>query len=358
MNKLEYLKELKETSDRVKPIMKNYLDGLPGNRKGLYRSVAYLAGERLKEDSLLLKPFLVRLSFEVLGGRDWDKIVPFCAAAELINISSYQSNFSFDGKQMIISQRDKNNQFIAAFITRELALDIVRDTINIIDARQVVRILKCFAESNKNIYVGQYYDLNIITAPYYNMLHDFEVYLNNYIKRCDYLSGVFTEQCALVGGILADADEDHLKSLGSFGRNFGIGLSIVNDVGDLVLLPKSKVNSLKKDYDQYNDLKEGKLTLPIMYVLKYGNSEYKRKLKTLIGKHQITEREKREVMDILVKSGAVAYSKKLANSYRKKAKINLKIFEPTRARNLLSMMVSQLRTNKYFYNLRRFTIGN
>jgi len=353
MEKIEYINKLRETSNRIKPIIKNYLNELKTCNKELSKIFDYIAKERLSRNSLLLKPFLVRLAFEVVCKKDWDKIVPFCAAAELINISSYQSNFSFDSKHGITSKRDKNNQFIASFVTRELSFKIIKDTINVFDDRKILKILECFSESNKYIYLGQYYDLNLLTLPYYDMSNDFKTYLFHYIKRCDYLSGIFTQQCALAGGILADADEVYLKSLGSFGKNFGIGLSIVNDIGDLVLLPKSMINSLKRQYDYYKDLKQGKLTLPIMYMIKYGSSSDKTKLKSIIFNQHISEMDKRYLMEILVKSGAYNYSKKVANEYRKKAKKCLNILKPSRSRNLLAMMVSQLRTNKYFHRINK-----
>jgi len=96
MNRLEYFEELRKTSDAIKPSIEKYFAGFYQKHGGIYRSILYLVSERIKKNTLLLKPFLVRLSYEVSGGKSLERILPICAAAELINISSYQANLSFD----------------------------------------------------------------------------------------------------------------------------------------------------------------------------------------------------------------------------------------------------------------------
>jgi len=355
MNRNEYFKELRRTSDTVKPIVERYLDVFHRRCGGIWNGIFYLAADRTKKEALLLKPFLVRLSYEVSGGKNWEAISPICAATELINISSYQANIAFDGKYGLASEDHRNNQFIASMITREIALDIIYDMTGVIDSTRVEKIAHSLAEANKYIYLGQYYDLSILTRKSFDLSTDFSSYLKLYIERCDNLSGIFSEQCALIGGILSNAGEEEISALRIFGRNFGIGLHIVNDIGDFAPPSTITVSSLKKNYDQYNDLKQGKLTLPIMYILKFGDDAQRKKVLEVLGKHTVLEKDLIEITQIMIISGSISFSKRLAKDYMKKAKCALRIFEPSYARSLLSMMISQVRSNKYFAALRRFT---
>lgn len=357
MDRIDYFEELKKTSNTVKPIIKKYLGAISQKQEGLYNSILFLASQRMKKDVLLLKPFLVRLSYEITGGKDWERIAPICAAAEIINISSYQSNLSFDGKFGQTQIIDRSNQFIASMITRELASDIAHKMNGILDLAQIEKIVQSFGESNKHIYIGQYYDLNVLTWDLFHIFNDFESYIRLYEKRCENLSGVFSEQCALIGGILSGAGEKEVSALKVFGMNFGIGLHIANDIGDCVPHLIIKRSSLKESRDQYADLCHGKLTLPIMHALVFGNVFQRHFLEDIIIKHVILEGQEAEVAELLRQTGSIAFSKHLAKIYWKKAILSLKGFPFSRERTLLSVMLSQLRTNKYFYFFRRTNIS-
>ncbi len=357
MDRIEYFEELKKTSNTVKPIIGKYLGAISQKQEGLYANIMFLASERMKKDVLLLKPFLVRLSYEITGGKDWERIAPICAAAEIINISSYQSNLSFDGKLGQTQITDRSNQFISSMITRELASDIAYDMKGILDLAQIEKIVQSFGESNKHIYVGQYCDLNVLTWNSFQMFNDFASYIRLYTERCDNLSGVFSEQCAFIGGILSDASEEEISALKRIGRNFGIGLHIANDIGDFVPHLMVTNSSFKESSDQFNDLRHGKLTLPIMHAFVFGNDMQRNILENIMNSHTILAEEEIKVAQLLLQTGSIAFSKNLIKAYWRKVKLMLKKFPFSRERSLLSVMLSQLRTNKYFYFFQRTNNG-
>ena len=355
MDRIDYFEEFKKTSNTVKPIIKKYLGTISQKQQGLYDTILFLASKRMEKDVLLLKPFLIRLSYEITGGKDWEMIAPICAAAEIINISSYQSNLSFDGKFGQTQLTDRSNQFIASMVTRELASDIAYDMKGILELAQIEKIVQSFGESNKHIYVGQYYDLNVLVWKSYHLLNDFESYLRLYEERCENLSGFFSEQCAFIGGILSRAGQKEVSALRTFGKNFGIGLHIANDIGDCVPRFLIKKGSLKESCDQYADLRHGKLTLPIMHAYVFGNDCQRRFLENIINRHAILAEE--EVAKVLLQTGAFEYSKHLAKTYWKTARLSLRRFPISRERSLLSVMLSQLRSNKYFNFFQRMSRG-
>lgn len=353
MDRQVYFDELRATSNYVRPFLRNYLLGSVNGQNGLSETVGYLANERLKNNVLLLKPFVVRLAYEAAGGKDWKRIAPICAAAEILNLSSYQSNLSFDGKFRVLSQGDRNNQFIASMICREAVTRIMRDLAAEIGQARSQEIHNCFSTSNYNIYVGQYLDLNRLVLQKCQAYEKFEHFLKDYLERCRRLSGVFTEQCALVGGLLADADRVALQKLMQFGRNFGIGLQIINDIGDLLPPDLFEPNSFRMTCDQFGDLRSKKLTLPIFYVIEHNNGDMWQRLRSLSSSAVLSRREMMEASNIFIQSGAIHFTKSLAKAYMKQAKRALRCLPYSKARVLLSLMASQIRTNKFFAAFRK-----
>jgi len=177
------------------------------------------------------------------------------------------------------------------------------------------------------------------------------------VYLCDNLSGVFTQQCAIIGGILADADKETLRNLGNFGRNFGIGLQIINDIGDFLPPGTFKANSLRMECDQFSDLRKGKLTLPIMAALYFHNEPINKKVSNYIGNSQLSHKEMMDLSKIFANSIVLDFCKKYAKQYMKEAKLSLKHLKLGRSRIMLSMMASQIKTNKFLVTLRNLANG-
>lgn len=114
-----------------------------------------------------------------------------------------------------------------------------------------------------------------------------------------------------IGAILANADAKTIKSLGSFGMHLGNAFQIIDDVLEY------EQNSKDFDKDFYNDLKEGKITLPVIYALKNCSKD---DYKILIEIIQNPSKEKvAQVIDILIKTNAFDFTKKIAQDEAKKA---------------------------------------
>lgn len=353
MDRQIYFDELRATSNYIRPYIRKYLSEFTTDSNGLADTVNYLTSERIKDDVLLLKPFLVRLAYEAAGGTDWKKIAPVCAAAEILNISTYQSNLSFDGKFRVLNQTDRSNQFIASYLLRETVTKILHHTSMQISEAKVKRVLECFSHCNTRIYIAQHCDLNQLVRRNLDRYDSIDKFLEDYTARCLGLSGIFSEQCAYIGGFLADAEENILESLKGFGRNFGIGLQIVNDIGDLLPPNTFKRNSFRLECDQLGDLRRGKLTLPIFILLKGINCQ-NGQISDIYNLQKSKQDDLEWVLQIMIESGAINFSKKLAKQHMRMAKKSLIGSLEVQARKLLSIMASQIRSNKFFAAIREF----
>ncbi len=348
-----YFKEFKYTTEVVKPYLIGYLKRIKKSNQGLYDSIMYFSSARVDKMTLLQKPFITRLVYQACGGDNWEKYAPIFALTELLNISSYQANLSLDGKKEITSKQQRGNQFISAMITRELIDMELHCLDGLVNSSTQQKLSSCFSTSNMAIYEGQYLDSFFLKIDTYDFT-SFDKYVEDYVLRCTNLSGVFTQQSALIGAILADASESYLVAVQRFGLKFGTALHMLNDLSDII--PQSLVNdtTLKKAQDQFSDLRNGKLTAPIAYSLFCKRMTRDRNILMGVGTSNLSLQKQKAICEMLTDNGSIQFARSLISKLRKEAKYELHLLDKSKYRDFLSILCSQLKSNKYYYSLRRF----
>ena len=107
-------------------------------------SFMYLYRRRF-EKPVWLRPYVMAHIYEFFSGQSYHKVLPAVAAAEVFNISTYQSNIIFDDKIQRKTNLDNVNQIISAFIS----LNVIRIQIqNCIASRSYNHVIsKCMQVS-------------------------------------------------------------------------------------------------------------------------------------------------------------------------------------------------------------------
>jgi octaprenyl-diphosphate synthase len=77
------------------------------------------------------------------------------------------------------------------------------------------------------------------------------------------------------------------------------------------------------------DLKEGKLTLPLIVALRHCSTEERRLIKDILIAENLEEMRLRETISIINKYGGIDYTIQLARSFSEKAKAALLPFKPS-----------------------------
>ncbi|MEM4752152.1 MAG: polyprenyl synthetase family protein [Sulfolobales archaeon] len=138
------------------------------------------------------------------------------------------------------------------------------------------------------------------------------------VKMEEYFTMIFKKTAALfkasayIGGVLAGADDSDLVRICEFARSVGMAFQIRDD--ELGLVGDEKV--LGKPV--FSDLREGKKTLLVIYALNnVGNSERELILKNL-GNARASDEDLRRVAKIIVDSGALEFSNRVAEDYLRK----------------------------------------
>lgn len=340
MNRKQYFNNMVETSEHVNPFI---LKSIKQEDDSLYQLITNLPQFKKRvQKGQKLRPFLLRLAYEIDGGKNWNELIPACAATEILNISTYIDNAVLDSKGDVTDTRD---YLIAGRILRNRASKIIRE--NYGDAN----LEDLLVEIDSTIYTGQYSDLHQFSYEEAVKMAEGE-FLDHYINRCYRLTGKFLENVANMGSLLASKQNSKMRV---FGGNFGISVQITNDIGDFVPPMENEGCDTEKIYqDQYSDIRNGKITLPIYYTLKNSQREDQEHLINILSGKMRSVDDLKEVTDILLRNGAIDYSKRIAGKFARKAKIILSSYKQSSSRDCLSLMTQLYRTNKYIATLREY----
>jgi octaprenyl-diphosphate synthase len=144
------------------------------------------------------------------------------------------------------------------------------------------------------------------------------------VTEAEYLEVIIRKTAALmaaacqIGAILGGLPEDREESLRQFGLNLGITYQLVDDILDFV----GDEKELGKPV--VNDLKEGRITLPVIHALERTEAPDRGRLVELA--QEAAPENAPEILEILAKCGSLDYARERARHYTLQAQANLSAF--------------------------------
>ncbi len=349
---------MKETTKATYNRLTKYIDAEYEN-KAIKREIMLLTQRRSKK--LLARPFIVRLGYEVVGGANWKETIPVGILLELENISTYQSNAVFDNKYGVAdTEIAKVNQTISSFLTRNLIQKIIDGEIaKNYDFEIARKISKIITNIDASDYLGQFTEINCLGAHNFNFDMPLKEYLKVYLRIKHLYGGVWIKECLNAGAVIAKKDNvnnKNLEILKRFGEYCGTPYTIVNDISDFCVMNVERGFKISVQ-DQFKDVWNGRITLPLYYALsKYSKATKKDKKfleNALNGKEKKNITNMNKILSILVKSDALNYTYSVMNFLRKKAKSTIKELPKSTERDFILMLNSAIRTNKFVRELRK-----
>ena len=158
------------------------------------------------------------------------------------------------------------------------------------------------------------------------------------ITEEDYFSIIRNKTASLVasacaaGAYSASLDEDMTEKLRLYGENTGIAFQIKDDLFDYGSADVGKPTG--------NDIREKKLTLPLIYTLRKVSAETRRKLIYIIKNKNKDKSSVQLVIDEVKKAGGIQYAEEMMASYKKAALDVLESFPASETRDALSALVT------------------
>jgi octaprenyl-diphosphate synthase len=135
--------------------------------------------------------------------------------------------------------------------------------------------------------------------------------------------------CAQLGGVLGNVGEEKEELLRFYGLNIGLAFQLVDDVLDLT----SDECTLGKPV--LSDLKEGKLTLPLIYLMRDGNPEHRELVRNALSSNNPDASSSEMISKLVLENDAAERVMKKAQNYAHQAKDCLCDFPAGKARDAL-----------------------
>lgn len=138
--------------------------------------------------------------------------------------------------------------------------------------------------------------------------------------------------CSEAGALRASTDENVIQNMSLFGHYVGMCFQIRDDIFDYD-------TSADIGKPTGNDMKEGKLTLPLIYALNHSNDEYMQKLAHKVKSGEISDDEIDELVGFTRSNGGIEYAEHVMKTFANKAKDVLSSYPDGEIKSSLMMYV-------------------
>ena len=134
----------------------------------------------------------------------------------------------------------------------------------------------------------------------------------NYISVIKYKTASLFVCCCACAVYSADADTEMLERFKKFGENIGICFQIKDDLFDYYSNDVGKPTG--------SDMREGKITLPALYVLENSNNPILEPIRAKLSASQfLDENEIGQLIRISIEEGGIGYAENMIERYRSEA---------------------------------------
>lgn len=187
--------------------------------------------------------------------------------------------------------------------------------------KQHFKLLKIISDAGIKMSEGQALELVNI----YNLSMTKKEYLDIITwKTAELISAACT-----CGGILAGEKEEIIQSLKSFGLNMGIAFQIIDDLFDYISTTK------KTGKPAGNDIREGKVTLPLIYLLVNLEKKERDSLQDLFESAKTSKKNYMRFIELVNRNGIISKCREEAQHYAQMAETSLAVFPDSQAKESL-----------------------
>ncbi|MFI4942524.1 MAG: polyprenyl synthetase family protein [Burkholderiales bacterium] len=138
--------------------------------------------------------------------------------------------------------------------------------------------------------------------------------------------------CTRIGAILGAVGEVREAALASYGLNLGLCFQMVDDLLDFTAEEKTLGKPVA------NDLREGKVTLPMIFLLRRGGDAAEAQVRTVLEDRAFSRVSRDDLVHLARDCGALEEARAMAERYADEARASLLAFEPSPYREALDAL--------------------
>ena len=134
------------------------------------------------------------------------------------------------------------------------------------------------------------------------------------LRLATYKTACLFSGCARLGAVLGSLEGEEEEALAEYGRNAGLAFQLVDDLLDFT----ASAQQLGKPV--LSDLKEGKVTLPLIYAMENGHREARELIARVLAEKEFDSVRPETIVSLVNDSGALDRARCLAQDYAQRAK--------------------------------------
>jgi octaprenyl-diphosphate synthase len=255
-----------------------------------------------------------------LGGYTGDQAVLYASVVEFIHTATLVHDDIIDGAdvrrgRLAVHSRWGNDITVLLgdyLYIRSMAMALTHDSLDLVRLLCDVTLRMIEGELYQLTKTG---DVDITEDEHFEIIR----------RKTAYLFG----GCAQIGGVLAKIPTEQEQALREFGFNLGVAFQLVDDLLDYT----ADESALGKPVG--GDLREGKVTLPVILLLQRGGEAADRLIRTVVNERAVSKDQWREIVRMLRESRAPELAYARALEYANRAKAALDVFPASRERDAL-----------------------
>ena len=312
MDELALQECLRDLKDLVDSRLKEYIDQEIAN----HGQVADLAGDVLLAGGKRLRPLLVLLAYELVGGVDPEEILPLALAFEMIHTATLVHDDINDNAKTRRGLPTLHERF-----SQEKAL-ITGDWLFVqgfslggrLDSEVVNIIAKCCGLIASAEFKQINHVMDLTTSP------------DDYLTIVEgKTAGPFAGGCE-GAAVIAGASKEEREALVRFGTEMGISFQLVDDLLDIR-------GDERMGKPRGSDVYEGKMTLPLIHALTILHGPKRQRLVEII--LGFSDSMFDELIELLTWADSISYTEILVKTHIERARSALDIFADSKAKSAL-----------------------
>jgi octaprenyl-diphosphate synthase len=255
-----------------------------------------------------------------LGGYEGERAVLYASVVEFIHTATLVHDDIIDGAdlrrgRLAVHSRWGNDITVLLgdyLYIKSMAMALTQDSLEIIRLLCDVTLRMIEGELYQLTKTG---DVDITEDEHFEIIR----------RKTAFLFG----GCAQIGGMLGEMSPERTTALREYGFNLGVTFQLVDDLLDYT----ADAAALGKPIG--GDLREGKVTLPIILLLRRGGDEADRLIRSVVHERSVTNEQWREILRLLAEHRVIEHAYERAVEYAERAKACLDVFPPSRERDAL-----------------------
>jgi len=296
INNYKNFEFLRRDIKKLEKYLLDFTNGLDGILRETVKNTLVVGGKRIRPALLLI--------CAMNDNYDIDYLLPAAASIEIIHTASLIHDDIIDksilrrGRKTIHKTYDKDTaKFVGDYLFTH--------TFSILNNYENLQIIIEMSDAAQNLVKGEFDQLRTKR----NLNQSEEIYFKKINEKT---SSLFKVSCAL-GGILSRSSCQDIENMKKFGEYLGISFQINDDLIDVDV----SNSSIKVGKPVGNDIKQGDITLPLIYALR--DKGFKKQVEPVLSKNNISDSDVKIILNLLARTDALEITRNKFLYYLNKA---------------------------------------